>query len=54
MKLKLELGSTFHHMKLDKMGEEVELSWADEEQNRFAAIMQSNPQSQDKCFWEQM
>lgn len=54
MKVKLELGSSFYRMKLDKMGEEVELSWTDEEQNRFAAIVKSNPQSKDKCFWDQM
>lgn len=54
MKLKLELGSAFHRLKLDKMGEEVELSWTDGEQNRFAAIVKSNPQSKDKCFWDQI
>ncbi|OWM88193.1 AT-rich interactive domain-containing protein 1 [Punica granatum] len=54
MKLKLELGSAFFRLKLDKMGEEVELSWTEEEQNRFAVIVKSNPQSQYKCFWDHM
>ncbi|KAK4758247.1 hypothetical protein SAY87_019548 [Trapa incisa] len=54
VKVKLELGSAFHRLNLDNMGEEVELSWTDEERNRFAAIVKSNPQSQDKCFWNQL
>ncbi|KAK4788592.1 hypothetical protein SAY86_019911 [Trapa natans] len=53
-KVKLELGSAFYRLKLDNMGEEVELSWSDAEQKRFSAIVKSNPQSQDKCFWDHL
>lgn len=54
MRLMVELGSAFYRLKLDKMGEEVGLSWTDEEQNKFATIVKSNPASQDKCFWDQI
>ncbi|KAL5981427.1 hypothetical protein ACLOJK_015487 [Asimina triloba] len=44
--LKLELGSTFYGWKFDRMGEEVSLSWTEEEEQRFKAA------SVDKNFWQ--
>ncbi|KAI3441781.1 uncharacterized protein J3R85_001817 [Psidium guajava] len=54
LKLKIELGSAFYRWKLHKMGEEVRLSWTEEERNKFATIMKMNSLSQDKCFWDQI
>ncbi|KAL7002478.1 hypothetical protein U1Q18_003631 [Sarracenia purpurea var. burkii] len=54
MKLKLELGLAFYLWKFDKMGEEVALSWTQEEEKRFQTIIRSNPPSLDKCFWDEM
>ncbi|GAB4861714.1 hypothetical protein Ancab_036967 [Ancistrocladus abbreviatus] len=53
-KLKLEIGSAFYHWKFDKMGEEVQLSWTEDEEKKFKAVVKANPQSQNKCFWGQM
>lgn len=51
--LKRELGSAFCKWRFDCMGEEVSLSWTDEEERRFKAIVYRNPPSLDKCFWEE-
>ncbi|XXG88139.1 hypothetical protein AAC387_Pa12g0389 [Persea americana] len=51
--LKRELGSTFYKWRFDHMGEEVSLSWTDEEERRFKAIVYRNPPSLDKSFWEE-
>ncbi|KAJ4728252.1 AT-rich interactive domain protein [Melia azedarach] len=53
-RLKLELGSAFHNWKFDKMGEEVMLSWSEEEQKKFKTIVRSNPPSLYRCFWDQI
>ncbi|KAK3434892.1 AT-rich interactive domain-containing protein 1 [Eucalyptus grandis] len=53
-RLNLELGPAFYVFNFDKMGEEVKHSWTSEEQEKFAAIVRSNPPSQGKCFWDQM
>ena len=34
LRAKLELGSAFYYWKLEKMGEEVNLSWTKEQENR--------------------
>ncbi|KAI6707682.1 hypothetical protein NL676_010644 [Syzygium grande] len=54
LKLKFELGSALYRWKFHKMGEEVRLSWTEEERNKFATIMKMNSLSQDKCFWDQI
>ncbi|KAA8522427.1 hypothetical protein F0562_013212 [Nyssa sinensis] len=50
MKLKLELGLVFYHLRFDRMGEEVSLSWTIEEEKRFKNMVRSNPPSLNKCF----
>lgn len=54
IRLKLELGVAFYHWHIDKMGEEVALSWNKAEESNFEAIVRSNPPSQGKCFWEEL
>ncbi|KAL8114150.1 AT-rich interactive domain-containing protein 1-like [Apium graveolens] len=54
IRLKLELGAAFYHWHIDKMGEEVALSWNKAEELNFEAIVRSNPPSQGKCFWEEI
>ncbi|XP_042477480.1 AT-rich interactive domain-containing protein 2-like isoform X2 [Macadamia integrifolia] len=54
MRLKVELGSAFHHWKFNCMGEEVSLSWTEEEEKRFKTIVRLNPPSLDKCFWDEI
>ncbi|XP_010255292.1 PREDICTED: AT-rich interactive domain-containing protein 2 [Nelumbo nucifera] len=53
MRLKIELGSAFLRWRFNYMGEEVSLSWTEEEEKRFKAIVRLNPPSLDKCFWDQ-
>lgn len=53
-KVKLELGMAFYHWHIDKMGEEVALSWAQAEEKKFESIVKSNPPSQEKCFWDEI
>lgn len=53
-RLKLEVGSAFYNWKFDKMGEEVMLSWTDEDQKNFKNIVRSNPPSLEKRFWDQI
>ncbi|KAE7999478.1 hypothetical protein FH972_003902 [Carpinus fangiana] len=54
LRVKLELGRAFYQWKFDKMGEEVRVSWTEEEEKKFKAILLSNPQSLQKCFWDQI
>ncbi|KAJ6679704.1 AT-RICH INTERACTIVE DOMAIN-CONTAINING PROTEIN 1 [Salix purpurea] len=49
-----EMGKAFDQWRFDKMGEEVKLSWAVDEQKKFGAIVRSNPLSLDKCFWDEI
>lgn len=51
IRVKLALGSAFYHWHMDNMGEEVALSWAQEEEKKFTATVRSNHLSQDKCLW---
>lgn len=53
-RVKLELGSAFHHWKFDRMGGEVAVSWTAEEEKRFRAVIRSNPPSLGKCFWDEI
>lgn len=52
LRLKLELGPAFQQWKFDQMGEEVRLSWTEEEEKKFKGIVKSNPPSLDKRFWD--
>ncbi|KAJ0967256.1 hypothetical protein J5N97_024173 [Dioscorea zingiberensis] len=54
LQLKRELGSAFHAWRFNRMGEEVALSWTEEEEKQFKAIARFNPSQPDKCFWEQL
>lgn len=54
LRVKLELGSAFYQWKFEKMGEEVKISWTEEEERRFEAILRSNPPPLQKCFWDQI
>ncbi|KAK1376203.1 AT-rich interactive domain-containing protein 2 [Heracleum sosnowskyi] len=54
IRLKVELGVAFYNWHIDKMGEEVALSWNKSEESKFEAIVRSNPPSQDNCFWEEL
>lgn len=50
-RLKLELGSSFYDWRFDCMGEEVALSWTEEEERLFESIVKLNPPSLNGCFW---
>ncbi|KAI4328813.1 hypothetical protein L6164_021139 [Bauhinia variegata] len=51
-KLKLELGFTFLEWNLDRVGEEVRRLWTQEEEKKFKDIVQSNPASTERSFWD--
>ncbi|GAB2296834.1 hypothetical protein Dimus_030935, partial [Dionaea muscipula] len=51
MKLKLELGLTFHRWKFDKMGEETSLSWSEVEEKRFKQVMRLKLPSLGKSYF---
>ncbi|XP_077240264.1 AT-rich interactive domain-containing protein 2-like [Tasmannia lanceolata] len=53
LRLKLELGSAFNGWRFNHMGEEVSLSWTDEEERRFKSVVLLNPPSLNKNFWDQ-
>ncbi|PIN15311.1 hypothetical protein CDL12_12052 [Handroanthus impetiginosus] len=50
LRLKRELGSLFYHWRFDRMGEEVSLSWTQEEEKRFKDMMRSYAAVPNK-FW---
>ncbi|XP_074327378.1 AT-rich interactive domain-containing protein 2-like [Apium graveolens] len=52
IRLKLELGVAFYDWNIDKMGEEVALSWNKSEELNFEAVIRSNPPSKVEDFWE--
>ncbi|KAL1828593.1 hypothetical protein ACET3Z_007005 [Daucus carota] len=54
IRLERELGVAFYQWHVDKIGEEVALSWNKAEESDFEAIIRSNPPSQGKCFWEEI
>lgn len=49
-----ELGSAFDSWRFNLMGEEVALSWTEEEQRTFKAIVRLNPSSNQKNFWDKL
>jgi hypothetical protein len=51
LKLKRDLDSAFYAMGFHKMGEEVALSWTQEEEKKFKSIIRANLPSDDKSFW---
>lgn len=53
-KVRLELGSAFKQWKLDKIGEEVSLSWTPQEEKTFRDIVKCNPASLENCFWNEI
>ncbi|KAJ6842844.1 AT-rich interactive domain-containing protein 2 [Iris pallida] len=53
-RLKHELGSAFSSWRFDSMGEEVALSWTDEEERKFKALVRLNPPSLGKNYWDQL
>ncbi|KAK6130019.1 hypothetical protein DH2020_036241 [Rehmannia glutinosa] len=50
LKLKQELGLLFYRWRFDRMGEEVSLSWTEEEEKRFKDMMRSYAAFPNK-FW---
>ncbi|XP_008801314.2 AT-rich interactive domain-containing protein 2 [Phoenix dactylifera] len=52
--LKHELGPVFYAWRFDRMGEEVSLSWTEEEERKFKDIVLQNPPSRAKSFWDQL
>ncbi|WOL05813.1 AT-rich interactive domain-containing protein 2 [Canna indica] len=52
--LKRELGPPFHAWGFRSMGEEVSLSWTEDEELKFKAIVNSNRPSMDKNFWNML
>ncbi|KAK7394745.1 hypothetical protein VNO78_15282 [Psophocarpus tetragonolobus] len=53
-KVKLELGEAFYQWNLHKVGEEVRVSWTEQEEKKFEDVVKSNPASLDKCFWDHL
>ncbi|KAK7394744.1 hypothetical protein VNO78_15281 [Psophocarpus tetragonolobus] len=53
-KVKLELGEAFYQWNLHKVGEEVRVSWTEQEERKFEDVVKSNPASLDKCFWDHL
>ena len=53
-KLKRELGVAFYAWGFDRMGEEIALSWTDEEEASFKAVAQHNAQSSGRNFWNRL
>ncbi|RRT61806.1 hypothetical protein B296_00036333, partial [Ensete ventricosum] len=54
LQLKRELGPAFYAWGFRTMGEEVALSWTEEEECKFKAIVRSNRPSLDKNFWNKL
>jgi hypothetical protein len=54
LQLKRELGSAFFAWGFDRMGEEVALSWTDEEEANFKALIQRNVPSLGRNFWNNL
>ncbi|GAV64757.1 ARID domain-containing protein [Cephalotus follicularis] len=54
LRVKLELGSVFNLWNLDKMGEQVKLSWTAEEEKKFKDTRNLNVKSLEVCFWDKI
>ncbi|WVZ83877.1 hypothetical protein U9M48_030973 [Paspalum notatum var. saurae] len=53
-KLKRELGAAFYAWGFDRMGEEIALSWTDEEEASFKAVAQRNATSSGRNLWNRL
>ncbi|XP_045791129.1 AT-rich interactive domain-containing protein 1 isoform X1 [Trifolium pratense] len=51
-KIKLELGMAFYYWDFDKVGEDVRRSWTYEDEKKFWEVIQSNPPSSERYFWD--
>jgi hypothetical protein len=51
-KVKLELGVAFYHWHFDKVGEDVRRWWTYEDEGKFWQVIQSNPPSSERYFWD--
>ncbi|GJN38446.1 hypothetical protein PR202_gb27484 [Eleusine coracana subsp. coracana] len=54
LQLKHEVGSAFFAWGFDRMGEEIALSWTDEEEAKFKAVAQLNAPSSGLNFWNRL
>ena len=54
LQLRRELGSAFYQWGFDRMGEEVALSWTDEEEASFKAVMQTYAPSPGRDLWNHL
>ncbi|RDX98583.1 AT-rich interactive domain-containing protein 1, partial [Mucuna pruriens] len=54
LKVKLELGEAFYQWNLHRVGEEVRGSWTEQEEKKFIDVVNTNPASLDKCFWDHL
>ncbi|XP_008794270.2 AT-rich interactive domain-containing protein 2-like [Phoenix dactylifera] len=54
LQLKCELGPVFYAWRFNRMGEEVSLSWTEEEERKFKDIVRLNPLCLAKNFWDQL
>lgn len=54
LKLKHELGAAFYAWGFNRMGEEIALSWTDEEEASFKAAAQHSAASSGRNFWNRL
>lgn len=54
LRVKRELGSAFYVWRFGFMGEEVHMSWTQDEQKKFKDIVSLNQSSLGSCFWDQI
>uniref|UniRef100_A0ACD5W8G8 Uncharacterized protein n=1 Tax=Avena sativa TaxID=4498 RepID=A0ACD5W8G8_AVESA len=54
LQLRRELGSAFYVWGFDRMGEEIALSWTDEEEANFKAVMQMYAPSPERNLWDRL
>jgi len=54
LKLKCELGVAFYAWGFNRMGEEIALSWTDEEEASFKAAAQHSTASSGRNFWNRL
>ena len=52
--MRRELGSAFYAWGFDRMGEEIALSWTDEEESKFKTVMQINAPSSGRNLWNHL
>ncbi|CAM0873370.1 unnamed protein product [Alopecurus aequalis] len=54
LQVRRELGSAFYRWGFDCMGEEIALSWTDEEESKFKSVMQINAPSSGRNLWNRL